>query len=48
MAADAWGTPPWEIVETPGSARWMARLGTLRELQHFAARGTQPADEGFE
>lgn len=29
--AEAWGIPPWEIMERSGSLRWMARWKFYRE-----------------
>jgi hypothetical protein len=31
--AEAWGVPPWVVERAPGSARWVRRLGVLRELE---------------
>jgi len=29
--AEAWGVPPWEIMQQPGSVRWAARWSFYRE-----------------
>ena len=29
--AEAWGTPPWEIMAHPGSLKWAARFALYRQ-----------------
>lgn len=51
VAAETWGTPPWALLDQPGSLRWLARFGALQELRTFAATGgsagTSDDFEGF-
>lgn len=30
--AEAWGTPPWEIMDTPGGVVWMARFVAYHKI----------------
>lgn len=34
QAAEAFGTPPWEIVDAPGGLWWLARWHRLRQKQY--------------
>lgn len=47
LAAEAWGTPPWEITERRGGLKWLARWAELRRLQSFVSQpGSIAQDEG--
>lgn len=45
VAAEAWGTPPWMIVDHPGSARWLGRFHELRRLRAFVERPQQARED---
>lgn len=33
--AEAWGTPPWEVMEHPGSLKWAARWAAYQKEKRW-------------
>lgn len=40
--AKEWGTPPWEIVNAPGSMRWAARWSAYKQAEAAAKKSQRP------
>ena len=41
MAKD-WGTPPWELMQAPGSVRWAARWSAYKRAEAEARKSMAP------
>jgi len=39
--AEAWGTPPWEILRAPASAQWAARFAIYQDELHKAKKARE-------
>lgn len=48
LAAETWGTPPWGLMDAPGSALWLARWGELQRLRHFVSERAPVAEDDDE
>ena len=44
QAAEAWGTPPWEIARAPASARWLRRWQLVEKHRTTIANHRAEAD----